>query len=237
MPKLIFDIETIGEDWDNLDEATQKALSGWIKREAYSEASFEAALSNLKSGLGFSPYTGEIVAIGVLELETNKGAVYYQAPGEEIEDFEEEGIKFRAMTEKEMLAGFWQGAINYKEFISFNGRGFDVPFLMVRSAVHQAKPSKDLMSNRYLNNQKFNALHYDLMDLLSFHGAVLRRPKLHLVCRALGIKSPKSEGIDGEEVAPLFKNKEYKKIAKYNVSDLRATRELYLKWEEFFNIK
>ncbi|HDQ23177.1 MAG TPA: hypothetical protein ENN28_04415 [Candidatus Uhrbacteria bacterium] len=237
MPKLIFDIETMGENWESFDDETKNALTSWIKREAYSEEAYKAALTNLKNGLGFSPYTGQIVAIGVLELETNKGAVYYQAPGEEIEDTEEDGIKFKVMTEKEMLASFWQGVINYNEFISFNGRGFDVPFLMIRSAVHEIKPSKDLMSHRYLKSQKFNATHYDLMDLLTFYGAVLRKPKLHLVCRALGIKSPKSDGVDGDEVNPLFKNKEYKKIAKYNAGDLRATKEVYLKWDKFINIK
>ncbi len=237
MPKLIFDIETIGEDWTSFDKATQEALTSWVKRESYSEEAYKNALNNVKNGLGFSPYTGEIVAIGVLELESNKGAVYYQAPGEDFKEFEEEGIKFKALTEKEMLTNFWQGAQEYQEFVSFNGRGFDVPFLMIRSAVYKIIPTKDLMSNRYLSNQKFNATHYDLMDLLSFYGAVLRRPKLHLVCRALGIKSPKSDGVDGEDVTPLFKAKEYEKIARYNVGDLRATRELFIKWDKYLNIK
>ncbi len=237
MPKLVFDIETIGEDWESMDEATQKSLTYWLKKEAYSEEAHEVALKNIKDGLGFSPYTGEIVAIGVLEVETNKGAVYFQAPGAEIEDFEENNIKYRALTEKEMLSNFWQGILEYDEFISFNGRSFDVPFLIIRSAIHGIKPSKDLMSNRYLNNQKFNALHVDLMDQLSFYGAVQRKPKLHLVCRAFGIKSPKEDGVDGDEVKPLFEAKEYKKIAKYNLGDLNATKELYEKWDQFINIK
>jgi len=237
MPKLIFDIETIGEDWDKIDNTTQEALTRWLKRETVSQEEFEKGVEDIKDGLGFSPLTGEIVAIGVLELETNKGAVYYQAPGEKIEDFEEDDIKFRAMTEREMLESFWQGVIEYNEFISFNGRGFDVPFLMIRSAINGIKPSKDLMSNRYLNNQKFNALHIDLMDQLSFYGAVRRKGSLHLYCRAFGIKSPKEGGVTGDEVSPLFKAKEYQKIAKYNVGDLVATKELYKKWEEYINIK
>jgi DNA polymerase elongation subunit (family B) len=231
--KLIFDIETIGENWDEMDETTQKALTYWLKKEAYSEEAYNAAMANVKNELGFSPYTGQIVAIGVLEVETNKGAVYYQSPGKAKEDFEEDGIKYKALAEKEMLAKFWQGAINYTEFVSFNGRGFDVPFLMIRSAVNGIKPTKDLMSNRYLSSQKFNALHIDLMDQLTFYGAVQRRPKLHMVCRAFGIKSPKEDGVDGDEVNPLFKAKEYLKIAKYNAADLRATREVYKKWESF----
>ncbi len=237
MPKLIFDIETIGESWEAMDEITQKALSYWLKKEAYSDEAYSVALDNVKNGLGFSPFTGEIVAIGVLELETNRGVVYFQAPEGKVKDFEADGIKYKVLTEKAMLEKFWQGAIEYTEFVSYNGRGFDVPFLMMRSAVNEVKPTKDLMSNRYLNSQKFNALHIDLMDQLTYYGAVQRRPKLHIVCRALGIKSPKENGVDGDEVAPLFSAKEYEKIAIYNAADLRATRELYLKWDKYLNIK
>jgi len=236
-PKLIFDIETIGEDWDAMDKTSQKALTYWLKKEAYSEEAYATAMANVKNELGFSPYTGQIVAIGVLEVETNKGAVYYQAPEKAQEDFEEDGIKYKVLSEKEMLEKFWQGAINYTEFVSFNGRGFDVPFLMIRSAIHGIKPTKDLMSNRYLSSQKFNALHIDLMDQLTFYGAVQRRPKLHMVCRAFGIKSPKDDGVDGDEVNPLFKAREYLKIAKYNAADLRATSEVFMKWNEYINIK
>ena len=235
--RLIFDIETIGDNWDEMDKTTQKALTYWLKKEAYSEDAYSAAMANVKNELGFSPYTGQIVAIGVLEVETNKGAVYYQAPEKPAEDFEEDGIKYKVLSEKAMLEKFWQGAINYTEFVSFNGRGFDVPFLMIRSAVNGIKPTKDLLSNRYLSNQKFNALHIDLMDQLTFYGAVQRRPKLHMVCRAFGIKSPKEDGVDGDEINPLFKAREYLKIAKYNAADLRATREAYKKWEEFLNVK
>lgn len=237
MAKLIFDIETIGEDWDKMDQTTQDNLTRWLKRETVSEQEFEKGVEDIKNGLGFSPLTGEIVAIGVLEYETNKGTVYYQAPGENFQDFEEEGIKFRPMSEKDMLASFWQGIIEYTEFISFNGRGFDVPFLMIRSAINEVKPTKDLMSNRYLNNQKFNATHIDLMDQLSFYGAVRRKGSLHLYSRAFGFKSPKDDGVTGDEVKPLFEAKEYKKIAKYNLGDLRATKNLYEKWDKFINIK
>lgn len=237
MTKLIFDIETVGEDWDNLDQTTQKALTRWIKKESFSEEEYKSAMEEVKNGLGFSPYTSQIVAIGVLEAETKRGAVYFQSPEKEIKDFEEKGIKFKSLSEGDMLQNFWQGAIEYTEFISFNGRAFDVPFLLIRSAVNGIKPTKDLMSNRYLNSQKFNATHIDLLDQLTFYGAVRRKPSLHLACRALGIKSPKDEGVDGDEVKPLFKAKEYLKIAKYNLNDLYATNDLYKKWNEFINIK
>jgi len=233
MPKLIFDIETIGEDFDSLDETTQEILTRWIKKESSGGEEYKVALEDLKNGLGFSPLTGEIVAIGVLDNEKNKGAVYFQAPGENIPEFEEEGIKFKQMTEKEMLENFWNGAKNYQEFVSFNGRSFDVPFLMVRSAVHGIRPSKDLMSNRYLNSQKFDGKHIDLFDQLSFYGAVRRNGSLHLWSRAFGIKSPKAGGVTGDDVGRLFKEKRFADIAKYNVGDLRATKDLFEYWEKY----
>ncbi len=241
MPKLVFDIETTGEDFDDLDETTQEVLTHWIKREFGSESGdeYQSALEDLKNGLGFSPLTGEIVAIGVLDVEKNKGVVYYQSPGnvgvKNLEPLQEDGIEFKICDEKEMQEKFWEGDKSYGEFIGFNSRSFDVPFLMVRSAIHGVKPSKNLLSNRYLNLQIFNAKHIDLLDQLTFYGAVYRRKGgLHLWCRAFGIESPKAKGIKGDDVAGLFKDGEYLKIAKYNVDDLRATRELYLKWKKYF---
>ena len=236
MPKLIFDIETIGENFDELDSATQEVLTKWIKKDSESEEEYIKALEELKSGLGFSPLTGQIVAIGVLDYDKNQGVVYFQAPGENFKEFQEENITFKPCTEKEMLENFWKGSEKYNEFITFNGRGFDAPFLAVRSAVHKIKASKDLMSNRYLSSQKFGATHIDLFDQLTFYGATRRKGGLHLWCRAFGITSPKAQGVTGDDVAQLFKEKKYKEIARYNVGDLNATKELYDYWKNYIKI-
>jgi len=233
MSKLIFDIETIGENFDELDSATQEVLTKWIKKDSESEEEYVKALEELKSGLGFSPLTGQIVAIGVLDYDKNQGVVYFQAPGENFKDFQKENITFKPCSEKEMLENFWKGAEKYNEFITFNGRSFDAPFLAVRSAVHKIKTSKDLMSNRYLNSQRFGATHIDLFDQLTFYGAVRRKGGLHLWCRAFGITSPKAQGVTGDDVAQLFKEKKYKEIARYNVGDLNATKELYDYWKNY----
>jgi len=37
MPKLIFDIETISENFDPLDATTQEVLTKWIKKESGGE--------------------------------------------------------------------------------------------------------------------------------------------------------------------------------------------------------
>ena len=233
--KLIFDIETVGEDFETLDKATQENLTRWIKRESADDEEYKLALADLKTGLGFSPLTGEIVAIGMLDFYKNEGAVYYQSPGTKQEEIKEEGIAFKVMDEPEMLRKFWDAARHYQVFITFNGRGFDAPFLMVRSAAHDIRPTKDLMRGRYLYQHNPEALHIDLLDQLTFYGATRRKGSLHLWTRAFGIESPKAGGVTGDDVGPLFKKKKYLEIAKYNVGDLRATRALYEKWETYLN--
>jgi uncharacterized protein YprB with RNaseH-like and TPR domain len=233
MSKLVFDIETVGENFDQLDQTTQEVLTRWIKKETKDEKEYELALSDLKNGLGFSPLTGKIVAIGVYDIEKEKGAVYFQSPDIETADFEENNIKYRILDEKGMLAQFWNLADKYEQFVSFNGRGFDVPFLMIRSAINEIRPSKNLIANRYLSSQPKNSQHIDLMDQLSFYGAVRRKGNLHLYCRAFGIKSPKEEGIKGDDVGKLFLEKKYLDIAKYNAGDLFATKSLYEYWEKY----
>jgi DNA polymerase elongation subunit (family B) len=231
--KLVIDIETIGEDFDALDKATQENITRWIKRESGSEEEYKIALEDLKNGLGFSPLTGEIVAIGLLDYHKNEGAVYYQAPGQRNAEVKEDGVSFKQMTEKEMLAKFWELAEHYQVFITFNGRAFDMPFIMIRSAVHGIRPTKDLMRGRYLYQNNPEALHIDLAEQLSFYGATRRKGSLHLWSRAFGIPSPKAGGVTGDDVGPLFKKKKFLDIAKYNVRDIRATRELYTKWESY----
>lgn len=233
MSKLVFDIETIGEDFEALDETTKKALTHWIERESQSPQETEKLFSEVKNGLCFSPLTGQIVAIGVYDVEKDKGAVYFQAPETEISDSEDGNIKFRVLGEKEMLEQFWNLAQKYDEFISFNGRTFDVPFLLIRSAIHGIRPTKNLMANRYLSSQPKNARHIDLLDQITFYGAVRRKGSLHLFARAFGIESPKAAGVTGDQVGQLFAEKRFLEIAKYNVGDLLATKKLFEKWEKF----
>jgi 3'-5' exonuclease len=231
--KLVIDIETIGEDFDALDKDTRENLTRWIKRDSENDEEYKIALEDLKNGLGFSPLTGEIVAIGLLDYHKDEGAVYYQAPGQRNAEVKEDGITFKQMSERDMLAKFWELAARYQVFITFNGRAFDMPFIMIRSAANGIRPTKDLMRGRYLYQNNPEALHIDLAEQLSFYGAVRRKGSLHLWSRAFGIPSPKAAGVTGDDVGPLFKKKRFLDIAKYNVRDIRATRELYSKWEQY----
>jgi DNA polymerase elongation subunit (family B) len=236
MSALIIDIETIGEDFQTLDEKTQDILTRWIKKESYNDQEYKVALDDLKNGLGFSPLTGKIVAIGAFDNDFKKGHVLFDAPNQKIEEQEIDNITYTQVSEKEMLEKFWKTVENYDEIITFNGRAFDIPFLIIRSAVHKIKISKNLMTNRYQSYQKSGQRHIDLMDELSFYGAVRKKGNLHLYCRAFGIVSPKAEGITGDDVGQLYKQEKYLDIAKYNGRDLIATDKLFETWKNYINI-
>lgn len=230
---LVVDIETIGENFDSYDGVTQHALTRWIERESKNQDEYEVALKDIKESLGFSPLTGSIVAIGMRDVEKSKSVVYFDAPGETMGTFEEDGVTYKQKTEQEMLRHFWEGAAVYGDLVTFNGRSFDVPFLMVRSAVHGIRPSKDFMSNRYLGSQRSGARHIDLLEQLSFYGSVRRKGNLHMWCRAFGIHSPKADGVDGDSVSRLFAEKRFADIARYNAEDIASTAELYRMWNKY----
>ena len=219
MSRIIFDIETVGRDFKSLDNATQEYLLRYAETEDEKE--------EIKDRLSFYPLTAEVVAIGLLNPDTQKGLVFFQTTGEPLLPFEEDNIRYETGTEKEILDKFWSVIKDYKQFITFNGRGFDCPFILIRSAVYKIKPKKDLMPNRY------NDTHIDLLDQLTFYGASRRRFSLDMWCKTFGIKSPKESGITGYEVKDLFRTGRYIDIAKYCVGDLRATRELLSYWENY----
>jgi len=231
MPRLIFDIETVGVEFDSLDDKSQELLLRFAETPEDIEA--------VKDGLGFSPLTGQVVAIGVLNPETAKGAVYFLSPDESSEKIENDNVQYIPhKTEKDLLKSFWDASAHYDQFVTFNGRVFDAPYLIIRSAINKIKPAKNLMTYRYESEQYGKVItHLDLLDRLTFFGAVRRKGGLHMWCRAFGVKSPKSEGVSGEDVAQLFKDKEYMKIAEYCFDDVLATEKLWEYWEKYVNIK
>lgn len=220
MSRVVFDIETLGKDFDSLDEPTREYLMRW--------ASTEDEQQDVRDSLSFYPHTAEIIALGMYNVDSRKGTVYYHSPGGKDTDSSEGDIAYQVCDEKTMLENFWAVIGKYDKFITFNGRGFDCPFIMVRSAVHKLRPTRDLMPNRY------SGPHIDLFDQLSYFGATRRKFSLDMWCRTLGITSPKDEGVKGEDVRELYSRGRYLDIARYCGRDVIATGELFKQWEKYF---
>ena len=107
--------------------------------------------------------------------------------------------------------------------ITYNGRGYDGPMLMVRSAQLGVTPSRTLVPNRYAIED-----HCDLMDTFSFFGASRDRYSLDYWCRRFDVESPKGS-IDGSQVARAYRDGRIEDIGEYCLRDVRATAELYRK--------
>ena len=223
-PRLIFDIETIGADFDKLDKKSQDYILEFAKTPEEKEKK--------KEDLVFSPLTGEIVAIGILNPDTSKGAVYFRDPSGKLSKESKNDVQYIPLaSEKEVLKEFWQTALLYDQFITFSGHSFDCPYLTIRSAILKIKPTKKLMGYRFTKAQD---LHIDLYDQLTNFGAIREgRRNLHMWCQAFNIKSSKTEGVTGDNVGQLFRGGKYFDIAQYCAGDLWATKELFNYWDKY----
>jgi hypothetical protein len=222
MKKLVIDIETVGTPWGELDSYVREYL---IKGMSEAEAEEEKRRGAL------SPFTGRIVAIAVVNAETGKSCALFEVPGQSEVVTKRDGNRtLISGSEKQILEKFWEYLDKGSRVISFNGRQFDGPFLMIRSAIHGVMPKHDLVSNRW----RFHP-NCDLRDVLNFNGAIGSRRmrfNLDLACKSFGIVSPKQEGKDGRAVETMYRAGRYDDIALYCLEDVRATCELYLKLEK-----
>ncbi len=209
---LVFDIETVPAiDRRDLPPTVAEALADNATRKEMEPAAV----------MGMSPFFGKVVslAVGDGDAEPGEDAVTVLAVPPDGVVIADCPPWLRPMTEPELLRAFWALASRAECVVSFNGRGFDVPFLVTRSLIHGIPARVDLVSQRFTLRP-----HLDLFELVTQRG---RGPsKLDVVCWALGIESPKGE-MDGSMVAPAYERGEIVKIAEYNAHDVRATSALY----------
>ena len=117
--------------------------------------------------------------------------------------------------------------------VTFNGRGFDVPFIYLRSALLNVPISK----KNWLGYRYATEPHCDLAEQFTFYSVsgrdgAARRFNLDFYCKAFGIESPKSAGVTGMDVKDLMTAGKFREIAEYCLRDVRATVELYKIWQE-----
>jgi len=233
MATLVFDIETSAQPVENFDEAQQDYLFREADKLADPNAK-AAKREEITRFMSLWPFTSQVVCIAMLNAETQRGQSLFVA-----DDFEEEAednapVKFiPCADETELLAQFWEVAKKYDSVVTFNGRGFDVPFIYLRSALLNVPiTKKNWLGYRYAVEP-----HCDLAEQFTFYsvggqGGAARRFNLDFYCKAFGIESPKSAGVTGNDVKELMEAGKFREIAEYCLRDVRATVELYKIWKE-----
>jgi 3'-5' exonuclease len=232
MAKLVFDIETSALPVEDFDVAQREYLFRDAER-ATDEVGRQARREEIRHQFNLWPLTARVVCVGMLNAESCRGQVLYLAD-DAGEETQEPLVKYvPCEDEADLLGQFWQIAHRYDQVITFNGRGFDVPFVYLRSAVLNVPITrKDWLGYRFQTEP-----HCDLAEQLSFYGVsgrdgAARRFNLDFYCRAFGIESPKSHGVTGMDVNRLLSEGRYREIAEYCVRDVHATLELYRVWKE-----
>jgi len=216
MASVVFDIETLALPLESFDEARQEYL--------FKFADTEEKVEETKRNLNLHALTAQVIAIALFNPDSEMGKVLFQSESVEEYSSGDGKVQFKAGSEKEILQEFWRLIPSYHRFITFNGRGFDCPFLMIRSALLGIRPTRNLVPYRY-----DSAVHCDLLDQLTYYGAT-RKFNLDFYCKSFGIESPKEHGITGLDMGNLIAAKRYHDIADYCLGDARATAELYRVW-------
>lgn len=200
---LVFDIETIPQGV--LTPTQIKIVNEKSEKSEYWQ-------TNPIKEMSLNPWFGRIISIGVGFPLRNQ----YECLT--LEDEHELLTKFWGILSK------WDGM-----FLSYNGLGFDVPFISTRSMVHKILPT----SSHFLNTKRYQSYpHFDVAQHICDWDPRLR-VSLEVVCDGLGISSPKEGDVKASSVYENYLVGNLDDISKYCVKDLVATYEVYKRIKDY----
>ena len=205
--KIVLDIETLQaskEDWAELRGVELAAKSeGRLfvdQEEAEQEKEFHKST--------FDGTYSRICCIGIIILNDDLSPV--------------EAVAWYGSNEAEILRQFWDrmGRDRPKLIITYNGLGFDLPFIKKRSVIHQVKPTMEI------NLAKFRT--EPVYDVMAVWGSWDFRAftKLDVLARALGVETKSGSG---SQVAEMWAEDKKKAVAEYCLQDVYVTYACYCK--------
>ena len=233
MAKLVFDIETSQLPLEQFDEVQLEYLFRDAQKQP-DDAAKETRRAEIQQQFNLWPFTAQVVCIAMLNADSARGQVLFQAEDFEADAGEAGPVEYvPCADETELLTAFWDAAKHYPQVVTFNGRGFDVPFVYLRSALLNVPITrKDWLGYRYATDP-----HCDLAEQLTFYGVsgrdgAARKFNLDFYCKAFGIESPKSHGVTGLDMNAMLAAGRHREIAEYCLRDVQATLLLYKIWKE-----
>jgi predicted PolB exonuclease-like 3'-5' exonuclease len=126
-----------------------------------------------------------------------------------------------------MLADFAEFMAKWEPtLVTWNGRGFDLPVLMLRSLRYGVSAPWYYRKPGYRYRYSTDG-HLDLCDVLSDHGAT-RMTSLHGAARLIGL--PGKDGVDGSQVEALYRTGQIEALRGYCLSDVAQTAFLFLRY-------
>lgn len=203
MNEIVIDIETIPNQ--NISREILSIAEQKIARK-------KGANNDIDKFCSLNAEFGHICCIGIGEMVGDKFSVITNAETDE-------GV---------VLQRFWNYLREGKDIkiVSFNGKGFDVPYILKRSAILGVLPSVRISTRRYDITQ-----HFDVMEVLTnyFQGEMF---SLGAYCKLYGIDN--CDTSHGSDIFPLWKAGNIEAIKAHCAADVKATWELYQKIKNYF---
>ena len=125
-------------------------------------------------------------------------------------------------SEEDILQEFNRRFAGYQHtFVSFNGRSFDVPFMLTRMSLLRIP----CLNSGFANvESRQGHPHFDLLQAHSY-GDPAKRVPLQVLATLAGLPSPKMD-LDGSKIWQAFQDGEIRRIARYCESDVATTLNL-----------
>jgi len=201
---IIVDLETLAIDGAG-DLVEPVSAPSNYKDEAKIAAFVAEKMAAQIDKAALYPYTARIIALGWCY---------------ETDETEQVAVVNCESAEREALREFWARVVDERgsveRLVSFNGRRFDLPLLMVRSQCLGVK-------HPALNLDRYRSPHLDLLDALTFGGTLDSRT-LRWFATRFGLDT--SDAFSGKEIADLYADGNWDAIRSHCASDVRLTRQL-----------
>lgn len=212
--RLFLDIETLPpseEDRTRIEDEIERR-----KARSDSDGELPRDPDDVFRDLALVPEFGRILTIGAIYEEDRK-IVHRGLFGRD-----RETLAFH-LDEAQTLRSFWKFVrrLNLRSdlIVGHNVLDFDLPFIVKRSVIHGIRPSLQIPFRRYQAQPVF--------DTMWEWGLWRHRISLHTLALALGISSPKEDGINGSQVYDAWLEGRDTQIADYCLRDVECVREIY----------
>lgn len=212
--RLFLDIETLPpseEDRARIEDEIER-------RRARNDSDGEVLrdIDEVFRELALVPEFGRILTIGVIYEEGGK------IVNRGLFGRDRETMAFH-MDEAKTLRSFWGFVrrLNLRSdlIVGHNVLDFDLPFIIKRSVIHGVRPSLQIPFRRFVSQPVF--------DTMWEWGLWRHKISLHTLALALGIASPKEDGINGSQIYDAWLEGRDRQIADYCLRDVECVREIF----------
>lgn len=205
----------------------RKGVLDLIAKATTADSSKAAAEQAYQDRIKLLSTTPEFCAIASIGWAVGSGPVQTMVVG----DIDHEAGDGSIVTELQILERFWELAAEAKPLVGFYCLGFDLPVILIRSALLDVKPSR-CFSRKTWGGEVID-LHAEREQRQAAIGGEKASARLKDVAKWLGITVPAGDQ-NGSSVYGHMQAKEFDKVHSYNGSDVHITREVYRMYRGFW---